>query len=288
MPTDDRPEEQERRPGTPRLLKPLEPLIEPLEPLIEPLEPLLDVPEELARRLASTFAGRWLVDASKRWTRRGIIATFFVGFSLPYFRLLNQVKVEGDEVLGTLPRTNVIFLANHQTYFLEAMAFFDLVYVRHRLPLENPVLRFSAAEETMKMNPLTMIMKMAGGVTLKRRTRDAGRDVNRPVDLEGVARIQDAIRTGWLLHFPSGTTREGAPIRPGVARILHDARAIAVPVRVDGFRRMLLLRQVPGKVLRSGSITILPPLDLEEFYRQPLTKESGAALIARLEETIAG
>jgi len=279
MPTDQRPEDRERSPGHPTLLN-------PLEPLIEPLEPLLEVPEELLRRLAGTFAGRWLVDASKRWTRRGVIATFFVGFSLPYFRLLNEVRVQGDDLLDTLPRTNVIFLSNHQTYFLEAMAFFDLVYVRHKFPLENPVLRFSAAEETMKMNPLTILMKMAGGVTLKRRTRDAGREVNRPVDLEGVARIQEAIRSGWLLHFPAGTTREGAPIRPGVARMLHDARPVAVPVRVDGFRRMLLLRQVPGKMFRSCSITILPPLDLEEFYRQPLTKESGEEVIARLSQML--
>jgi 1-acyl-sn-glycerol-3-phosphate acyltransferase len=140
----------------------------------------------------------------------------------------------------------------------------------------------------MKMNPLTVLMRMAGGVTLKRRHRAHGQEVNRPVDLEGVARVQEAIGSGWLLHFPAGTTKEGAPIRPGVARILHDTRPIAVPMRVDGFRRMLLLRQVPGKLFRSCSIRLFPPMDLDEFYGAPLTKESGAAVIDRLERTIAG
>jgi 1-acyl-sn-glycerol-3-phosphate acyltransferase len=252
-----------------------------------PLHRLIGAPH-LVRRFAQTFAARWLADAANRWTRRSIIASFALAFSIPYFRLLNQVHAEGDEQLATLPRSNVIFLANHQTYFLEAIAFFDLVYLRHNFPLENPVVRFSAAEETIRMNPLTMLMGLAGGVTLKRRHRERGREVNRPVDLEGVARVQEAIRAGWLLHFPAGTTKEGAPIRPGVARILHDTRPVAVPVRVDGFRRMLLLRQVPGKLFRSCSIRIHPPMDLEEFYGQPFTAAAGADVIARLEKTIAG
>ena len=238
------------------------------------------------RWLASTFIARWLADAASRWTRRGIIASFSIAFAIPYLRLLNEVKVEGDERLDALPRTNVIFLANHQTYFLEAIAFFDLVYLRHGAPLEDPVLRFSAAEETMKMNPLTMAMRLAGGVTVRRRYRDRGQAVNRPVDLEGVARIEDAIRTGWLLHFPTGTTREGAPVRPGVARILHDTRAVVVPVRVDGFRRLLLLRQLPGKLFRECRLAVREPLDLKAFYDAPLTSESSSRAIAAIEHAL--
>ena len=85
-----------------------------------------------------------------RWLRRGLLASFGVGFTVPYLAILNDVQVEGDGVLKTLPRRNVVFLANHQTYFLEALAFFDLVYVRHQFPLEDPILRFSAAEESVE------------------------------------------------------------------------------------------------------------------------------------------
>jgi len=179
-----------------------------------------------------------------------------------------------------------VFLANHQTYFLEAIAFFDLVYVRHRLGLEDPLLRFSAAEETMKRSPLTWLMRLAGGVTLRRSFREGGRDVKRPVDLEGVDRIQGAIRSGWLLHFPAGTTREGAPLRPGVAQLLHDTRATAVPVRVDGFRRLLLLRQLPGQMFHECSIRVHPPLELADFYAAPYTKEAGAEVLAQLQTLI--
>jgi 1-acyl-sn-glycerol-3-phosphate acyltransferase len=232
----------------------------------------------LPEKAARTFLNRWL--------RRGLLAGFGVGFTVPYLAILNDVHVEGDDVLKDLPRRGVVFLANHQTYFLEALAFFDLVYVRHQFPLEGPILRFSAAEETMKQNLLTKLMTLAGGVTFKRSFREGGIDVQRAVDLEGVARVEEAIQDGWLLHFPAGTTRKGAPLRSGVSRLLHNTKAVALPLRVDGFRDLLLHKQVPGKVFKRCSLKIHPPLDLEDFYAKPYQKEAGARLLRQLEETI--
>lgn len=221
-----------------------------------------------------------------RWVRRGILAGFGVGFTVPYLSILNDVHVEGEDLLQDLPRKNVVFLANHQTYFMEALAFFDLVYVRHQMPLEHPVLRFSAAEETMKKNLLTAIMTMAGGVTFKRSFREGGVEVRRPVDMDGVNRVRDSIRDGWLLHFPAGTTKKGAPLRAGVARLLHQTQAIAVPVRVDGFRELLLHKQIPGKLFKSLSLNIHPVLELDGFYDKPYSKASGQRVLKELESRI--
>jgi 1-acyl-sn-glycerol-3-phosphate acyltransferase len=180
----------------------------------------------------------------------------------------------------------VVFLANHQTYFLEAIAFFDLVYVRHQMPLESPIVRFSAAEETMKQNLLTKLMTLAGGVTFRRSFREAGEDVRRAVDMEGVARVEEAIQDGWLLHFPAGTTKKGAPLRGGVTRLLHNTKAVALPMRVEGFRELLLHKQVPGKLFKQCSLKIYPPLPLDEFYARPYQKSAGARVLRMLEETI--
>jgi 1-acyl-sn-glycerol-3-phosphate acyltransferase len=106
--------------------------------------------------------------------------------------------------------------------------------------------------------------------------------VSRPVDLEGVSRVEEAIRGGWLLHFPAGTTQRGAPLRAGIAQILHRTNAIAVPVRVDGFRDLLLHKQLPGKLFKKCAITIHPPMDLAGFYAVPYQKEVGRELVARL------
>jgi 1-acyl-sn-glycerol-3-phosphate acyltransferase len=228
--------------------------------------------------VAATFRERWL--------RRSVIASLGIGFAIPYLGLLNEITVEGDEILPELPRRQVVFLSNHQTYFMEAIAFFDLVYLRHHLPLEDPFLRFSAAEETMKKSPLTALMNLAGGVTFKRSFREAGMDVKRAVDVEGASRVADAVRSGWLLHFPAGTTKQGAPFRPGVARLLHSTRALAVPVRIDGFRSLLLHKQIPGKLFKACSIKILPPLDLAAFYSASYSKEHGQEVLSRLEAQI--
>jgi 1-acyl-sn-glycerol-3-phosphate acyltransferase len=222
-----------------------------------------------------------------RWIRRGLIASFGFGFTLPYFRLLNRIHVDGDEILDRLPRRNVVFLSNHQTYFMEAIAFFDLVYMRHRLPLEDPLLRFSAATETMQKNLVTQIFTKAGGVTFRRSFREGGRAVKRSVDFEGVAKVEEAIAGGWLLHFPAGTTQRGAPLRPGVAQLLHRTKAAAVPLRVDGFRRLLLYKQIPGKILRKCHLRLHPPLNLEAFYAAPYHKDTGADVVERLSEILA-
>lgn len=221
-----------------------------------------------------------------RWIRRGLISSFAFGFTLPYFRLLNRIHATGDAILDTLPRKNVVFLSNHQTYFMEAIAFFDLVYVKHAMPLENPYTRFSAATETMQKNLAMRLFTKAGAVTFRRSFREGGKDVKRSVDLEGVAKVEEAIANGWLLHFPAGTTQKGAPVRPGVAQLLHRTKAVAVPVRVDGFRRLLLYRQIPGKVLRKCHLTLHPPMDLDAFYAAPYHRDAGAAVVERLSAII--
>lgn len=237
-----------------------------------------DRTREETRTLQETFLDRWV--------RRGLIASLGLGFTIPYFRFLNRVHAEGEGLLNDLPRRGVVFLSNHQTYYTEALAFFDLVYVRHGFPLEDPMLRFSAAEETMRKNVLTSLLKKAGGVTFRRSFREGGVDVRRPVDLEGVARVEEAIRAGWLLHFPAGTTKRGAPLRAGVAQLLHRTKAVAVPVRIDGFRDLLLHNQLPGKVFQRCSIRILPPLDLDAFYARPYQRDDGADVVRELSRLI--
>ena len=217
-----------------------------------------------------------------RWIRHGLILSFGMGFTIPYFRFFNQVHVEGDDLFEALPRKRVVFLSNHQSYYMEAFAFFDVVYVKHGYDLEDPYLRFSAAEETMKKNLITTLFKRAGGVTFRRSFREGDKEVNRPVDLEGVARVEEAIEKGWLLHFPAGTTQPGAPLRKGIAQILHRTRAVAVPVRVDGFRGLLLHRQLPGKLFKKCRIRIHRPLDLRDFYSRPYDKDAGSAVVDEL------
>jgi 1-acyl-sn-glycerol-3-phosphate acyltransferase len=224
--------------------------------------------------------------AGEVWARRALFTAFAAAFTLPYLNGLNRVEVHNGERLNHLPKRGVVFLSNHQTYFVEAITFFDIAYRRRRLRWEEPFLRFSAAEETMHASPATTLLKKAGAVTFRRSFRSGGVDLKRAVDLEGILRIEQAIRSGWLLHFPTGTTRADAPIRPGVSRLLHSTQAVAVPMRVDGFRDLLLRKQYPGRVGKRVSVSIGEPLPLADFYAAPYTPEAGAAVAELIGERI--
>ncbi len=223
---------------------------------------------------------------SDRLMRRVLIFSVGHFFTIPYFEFLNSVELAGKEILLSLPRKNVVLLSNHQTYFTEAIAFFYILYMRLNLPYEDPYLRFSAATETMKKNLVTEILTKSGGVTFKRSFREGGVDIKRPVDFEGLSRVEAAIKDGWLLHFPAGTTKKGAPLRPGVAQLLHRTKALTVPMRVSGFRELLVKGQIPGRVFRKASIQIMQPLDLETFYQEPFNKETGRGLVESLTDLL--
>jgi hypothetical protein len=57
-------------------------------------------------------------------------------------------------------------------------------------------------------------------------------------------------------------------------------------MRIDGFRDLLLHKQIPGRIRKSASFRLHEPLDLEAFYSRPYTKEGGRELVARLEEVL--
>jgi hypothetical protein len=62
---------------------------------------------------------------------------------------------------------------------------------------------------------------------------------------------------------------------------------VAVPVRVDGFRKLLLYKQIPGKVLKTCRVALHQPLDLAKFYAAPYEKGAGSDVVDRLSAILA-
>jgi 1-acyl-sn-glycerol-3-phosphate acyltransferase len=111
----------------------------------------------------------------------------------PGLAMVNKIKITGTEYLKQLPKQNVLFVSNHQTYFADVMAFLHIFCaVKWRklnklgIPyyLLNPFVNvnFVAAEETMKDNLLTKLFTLAGAITIKRTWRAGGKDIKREVD----------------------------------------------------------------------------------------------------------
>ncbi len=168
--------------------------------------------------------------------------------SYAHFNIFNKMKINGTENLKGLPKENVLFVANHQTYFADVIAMYH-VFCSTKWGFKNsiklPIYLLSpraksyyiAAEETMKEGGfLPRLFSYAGAVTVKRSWRYKGEDVKRGVDITAPNKIKKALKYGWVITFPQGTTSADAPVRKGTAHVVKKLNPIVVPVQIKGFR----------------------------------------------------
>jgi len=208
------------------------------------------------------FLKRWLIRILGALTHRR-----FKGF--------NQLQIEGSEIIKSLPDTNVLFVSNHQTYFADVVAMFHVFNaslsgrgdsIKNIGYLWNPKLNlyFVAAKETMQSGLLPKILAYAGSVSIERTWRAEGQEVNRQVKMSDVSSISTALKDGWVITFPQGTTKPWKPIRRGTAHIIKRNKPLVVPIVIDGFRRSFDKRGI--RIKKRGilqSMEIKKPLDID-------------------------
>ena len=177
------------------------------------------------------------------------IVYFLVGIvSYPGLAIVNKIKISGTENLKNLPRKNVLFVSNHQTYFADVITFLHIFCaIKWRkenklgVPyyLLNPFTRvyYVAAAETMKSSFISRVFKWAGAITVKRTWRSEGQEVRRGLDPGDTRRIAKALENNWVITFPQGTTKPFAPGRKGTAFIIKHNKPVVIPVVISGFWR---------------------------------------------------
>lgn len=158
------------------------------------------------------------------------------------FGVFNRLTYEGREHLVGLPPTGVLLVANHLTYYIDVLAIHHAIASKRCSPLDgfraNLDVGFIAAFETLNERGLVpRLFNYCGAVLVRRTWREGEREVKRPIDPADLERIGDALRRGWLITFPQGTTTPGAPVRKGTAHLIREHHPIVVPVRVEGFDR---------------------------------------------------
>ncbi len=174
---------------------------------------------------------------------------FIIGIiSYPGLVLFNKLTVKGMETLHRLPKKNVLFVSNHQTYFADVITFvhiFCAVKWGKKKGLGIPYyllwpftrVYYVAAEETMKSSLLSKIFKTAGGLTVKRTWNAASGEVRKGLDPSDTRKITNALQNNWVITFPQGTTTPFAPGRKGTAFIIKQTRPIVIPVIINGFSK---------------------------------------------------
>lgn len=198
----------------------------------------------------------------------------------------NDIEIVGTEVLHKLPDKGVVFISNHQTYFADVICLFHIFFAVNNgriNSLKNPLYTFKpktnlfyvAAAETMNKGFLPRLFKYGGCVTVKRAWREAGKTINRQVDLSEVQNIYKAIESGWVINFPQGTTKAFAPGRKGTVRIIQDTKPIVIPVVLDGFRRAFD---------KKGLITKKKGVKLRVQFKEPLELDPNVSKDIQLRE----
>ena len=184
----------------------------------------------------------------------------------------NNLTISGSKILNELPDKKVLFVVNHQTIFTDVITIFHAIFaaqsgqidsLERNNYLKNPKLNvyFIAARETMQKGILPKIFALAGAVTIDRTWRKGDEMVQRAVNPDDTKSIVMAINDGWVITFPQGTTRLGAPVRKGTGQIIKRHQPIVVPVRVDGFREAFD---------KTGLKKLKTNVDLSITFGQPL------------------
>ncbi len=195
--------------------------------------------------------------------------------SYPGLVLVNKLKIQGTEHISRLPRRNVLFVSNHQTYFADVITFLHIFCAvkwgkQNKLGIPyyllNPFTNvyYVAAEETMKGSFISRLFTLAGALTVKRTWRAEGKEVRRGLDPSDTRKITRALQDNWVITFPQGTTKPFAPGRKGTALIIKQTKPIVVPVVISGFWRAFNKKGLKFK--KKGtllSITFKEPLGID-------------------------
>jgi 1-acyl-sn-glycerol-3-phosphate acyltransferase len=218
--------------------------------------------------------GFWRKLAEFKLVRKLVYAIVGI-FSYPGLMIVNKLKIYGTENIEKLPKQNVLFVSNHQTYFADVITFLHIFCAvkwrkRNRLGLPyyllNPFTRvyYVAAEETMKSSWISRLFTLAGALTVKRTWKKDGADVRRGLDPSDTRKIQRALNSAWVITFPQGTTKPFAPGRKGTAYIIKLMKPVVVPVVIQGFWRAFNKKGLKFK--KKGvqlSVTFKPPLEID-------------------------
>ena len=223
----------------------------------------------------------------KKWLIR------ILGFlSHTRFNRFNKLKIEGSDVLRSIPKNNVLFVSNHQTYFADVVAMFHVFNaslsgrddsIKYVTYLWQPKLNiyYIAAKETMKDGLFPRILAYVGSVSIDRTWRSKGEDVNRQVKMSDVSKIGIALNDGWVITFPQGTTTPFKPIRKGTAHIIKKYKPTVVPIVIDGFRRSF-----DKKGIRIKKRNILQSMEIKQPLEIDYENESIDSIVEKLEYAI--
>ena len=217
---------------------------------------------------------------------------FIVGIvTFPGLLIINSIKISGMDILRKLPKKNVLFISNHQTYFADVIVFLHIFCAVKwgktkglGIPyyLLNPFTRvyYVAAEQTMQGSWIGRMLTLGGAITVKRTWVPKANEVRKGLDPGDTRKIARALENNWVITFPQGTTKPFAPGRKGTAFIIKHHHPTVVPVVINGFWRAFDKKGI--KLKKTGTV-------LKVTFKEPLVinyDDSTEAILEQLMDSI--
>jgi 1-acyl-sn-glycerol-3-phosphate acyltransferase len=202
-----------------------------------------------------------------------IITSVSAGAAKFFFKVLNTTLVFGEENVGIEP--NILLLPNHQT-MIDGFLVGSLIFFPRSLLKPSLFPWLPAAWENFFENPVMRFFSDNWRcIPVKKGRKDVG----------AMLRMEACLREGVLIVFPEGTrTRDGEllPPRSGIGYVMLKTRPRAVPVCMDGMSGLQPVGHFWPRVFRTILVYYGKPVDLSEFYDQPITRETAQAAIDKV------
>ena len=206
---------------------------------------------------------------------RALVYAIVGSVSYPGLNIINKLKIEGTENLENLPKKNVLFVSNHQTYFAEVIAFLHIFCAvkwrkKNKLGIPYYLLNpftgvfFVSAAETMKESWLTRLFELAGSITVKRTWNEGSKEVRQGLEVSDTRKIDRALKSSWVINFPQGTTKAFAPGRKGTVLLIKQNKPIVIPIVISGFNKAFDKKGL--KLIKKGtvlSVKFNAPLEID-------------------------
>lgn len=253
----------------------------PPTPGAEPPDASLATPEAQASRKKPLAPA--VQSASKVW--RKVVGG--IGFSLAFgaatagsillFRMLNRTRVHG---LRNIPsrHDNVLYCLNHNSildnFAFEVAAYIPKILFRPRyLPISLADRKnFFGDPDSRKFKD--QVLRLLGRHFF--RHLKAHPVDRRSGDLEQVDQWIELLKENIVIVFPEGTrTRTGeiGPGKPGVGKLIHDARPTVIPVHMTGTGEVLGVGMRIPDVFKTIEVFIGEPMDLQALLARPLPQD---------------
>ena len=190
------------------------------------------------------------------------------------FNSKKKININGTENIPKNKKNNVLFISNHQTYFLDAIGIIHILNstingntdnIDKISYLFNPKLNtyYLAAKETMKSGIFPKILSYTGAVLVERTWRKNGKKIDRPINNHDINNINKAMKHGWVITFPQGTTDSKGIVRKGTSHIIKTNQPMVIPIRIKNFNKRFEKKSLSIKdPEKEISITFKKPLKI--------------------------